>query len=75
MDSDEHVRSRSALLRALRATYRADGSAGEMLTCDKCATRVPVRSGIPRFVVDLNDELRRRTQQSFGLRRRYQQHC
>lgn len=38
-----------------------------MLTCERCARRVPVRSGIPRFVDDVNDALSRRTQQSFGF--------
>jgi SAM-dependent methyltransferase len=41
-------------------------AAAASLVCDGCGTSVPVVGGIPRFVVQPEDETARRTQASFG---------
>lgn len=53
------------LLRCTRCRERMTVRAGE-LSCVSCGQTVPVRDGIPRFVDTPEDEMARRTQESFG---------
>ena len=41
-------------------------AADDRLRCTGCGRTVPIRNGIPRFVDQLDDDLARRTQESFG---------
>jgi SAM-dependent methyltransferase len=61
---------RDALLKVLACPHCGgpliEADAGARLSCTGCSRTVQIAGGIPRFVTDVQDELARRTRESFG---------